>query len=113
MIILNFFLLLNIGASDKKMNKFKEFKLIFDIIFFDCWYKVTTNFLAGDLFNIEGDIIILDAEYINFSNRNFQNCHAYIFIDFKKIFLLGGIRELCHGLCIIEEEEQNNNLDDK
>ena len=74
---------------------------------------MTTNFLAGDLSNIKGDLIISDAEYINFSNRNFQNCHAYIFIDFKKIFLPRGIRELYHGLCIIEEEEQNNNLDDK
>ena len=48
----------------KKMNKFKKFKLIFDIICFDCRHKVTINFLAGDLFKIEGDLILSDAEYI-------------------------------------------------
>ena len=97
----------------KKMNKFKKFKLIFDIICFDCRHKVTINFLAGDLFKIEGDLILSDAEYINFRNRNCQNCQACIFIDFKKIFLPRRIRELYHGLCIIEKEEQNNNLDNK
>ena len=75
MIVLNFFLLLNVGVSDKKINKFKEFELIFDIICFDCWHKVTTNFLAGDLFNIKGDLILSDDECINFGNRNCQTFH--------------------------------------
>ena len=64
MIVLTFFLLLNVGVSDRKINKFKEFELIFDIICFDCWHRVTTNFLAGDLFNVEGDLILSGAEYI-------------------------------------------------
>ena len=97
MIILNFFQLLNIGVSDKKMNKFKEFELIFDIISFDCWHRMTTNFLSGGLFNIEGNLILSSAEYINFGNRNFQNCQAYFFIDSRKIFPPRRIRELYHG----------------
>ena len=95
------------------MNKFKEFKLIFDIICFDCWHKVITNFLVGDLFNIEGDLTLSDVEYINFGNRIYENCEAYIFIDFKKIFPPRRIRELYHGLCVIKKEEQNNNFNNK
>ena len=74
---------------------------------------MTTNFLARHWFNIEGDLKLSDGEYINFSNRICQICQAYIFIDFKIIFLPRRIKELCHGLCIIEKEEQNNNLDNK
>ena len=70
----------------KKIDKFKESKLIFDVICFDCHHKVTTNFLAGDLLNIEGDLTLSDVEYINFGNRSCQNCQAYIFINFKKVF---------------------------
>ena len=113
MIILNFFLLLNTGVTHRKMNKFKEFKLIFDIISFDCWHKVTTNFLAGNLFNIEDDLTLSDVEYVNFGNRSCQNCQVYILIYFKKIFPPRRIRELYHGLCVIEKEEQNNNFDNK
>ena len=32
---------------------------------------------------------------------------AYIFIDFKKIFLPRRIRELYHGLCIIEKKKNS------
>ena len=44
------------------MNKFKEFRLIFDIICLDCLVKVTTIFIAGAVFNIEGDLTLSDVE---------------------------------------------------
>ena len=64
------------------MNKFKEFKLFFDIICFGCQHKETVDFLVADLFDIEGDLILSDVEHINLANRNCQNCQAYIFTDF-------------------------------
>ena len=101
------------------MNKFKEFKLIFDIISFDCWHKVTTNFLAGDLFNIEDDLTLSDVEYANFGNRSCQNCQVYIL----KIFPPRRIRELYHGcvssrkknkiILIINKLPKNTTLSDE
>ena len=66
------------------MNKFKEFTFIFGIICFDCQHKVTTNFLVGNLFNIGGDLILSDAEYINFSNRNCQSCQLIFSLILKR-----------------------------
>ena len=39
-------------------------KLIQIDLCFDCRHKETTNFLAGDLFNIERELILSDAGYI-------------------------------------------------
>ena len=52
------------------MNKFKEFKFFFGVIFFDCQHKKTVKFLVADLFNIDSDLILSVVAHINLTNRN-------------------------------------------
>ena len=69
-------------------KKINEFRLIFHLICVDCQQEENFHFSLGDLFNIEGNLILSEADQINFSHRTCQGCKNFIFIDFKKYLVV-------------------------
>lgn len=75
-------------------KKFKEFNLLFRIIFFNCGFVDDISFLGGDLFNHDGYFILSETEEIFHSKRNCKNCSNFCYTKFKKILLQVKVREL-------------------
>ena len=48
------------------IKKSNEFRLIFHLIWVDCQQEEKFHFLLGDLFNIEGDLILSEVDQIIF-----------------------------------------------
>lgn len=90
------------------IEKFKEFHLVFHLVCGDCQQEENFYFLLGDLFNIEGDLILSQVVHVNFSHRTCQDCKNFICIDFKKIFSAEQIRRIYNGILSVEKEQSED-----
>ena len=61
--------------------------------------------MLGDLFNIEGDLILSEVDQINLSHKTWKNCKNFIYIDFKKLFRAEQIRKFYNEICLGQKEE--------
>ena len=91
------------------INKFNEFKLIVHLICIDCKNQENFHFCVGDLFNIEGDLILSEVDQINFSHMSCSSCGSFIYIDFSKIFKPEQLRRTYDRILSIEGQEQGDN----
>ena len=90
------------------IEKFKNFRLLFHLLCIDCGHEENFHFLLGDLFNIEGDLILLQVDQINLSHKSRQNCKSFIYIDFKKIFTVEQIRRNWNVICAGEKKQSKD-----
>ena len=87
-------------------KKINEFRLIFHLICVDCQQEENFHFSLGDLFNIEGNLILSEADQINFSHRTCQGCKNFILIDFKKVFSCEQIRKIYNDILSVEKKNK-------
>ena len=76
------------------MENYNNFRLLFRLICTDCEYVEDFQLLLGDLFNIEGDLILFDVDLINLSHRTCQGWKNVLYLDFRKLFCAEQIRRL-------------------
>ena len=89
------------------MEKFNEFRLIFDLICIDCLHEKEFHCLLGELFNIEGDLILSKLDQINLSHRACKGSRNFKFIDFKKLFSAEQVRRIYVGILSVEKEKRS------
>ena len=87
----------------EELNNFR--RLLFHLICADCEHKEDFHLLLGDLFNIEGNIILYDVDLINLSHRSCWGCKGLIYLEFRKLFSVEQIRRLFDGICLVEKEQ--------
>lgn len=90
------------------IGKFKNFRLFFCLICIDCSHEENCYFLLGDLFNIEGNLILSEMEQINLSHKKYQNCKNFIYINLPKLFTVSQIRAIWDGTCAGKKEQDKN-----
>ena len=84
---------------------FKNFKLQFLVICLNCSNEKEIHFVLGDFFNLEGDFINKnenDCKYIC------DQCSLEIFIDLKKLFKPGVLRNIYNGILLLQKENQGD-----
>lgn len=81
--ILNYWNTVNKKVS---LKKFKNFRLFFHLICTNFQHGEHFHLLLGDLYNIEGDLVLSEVVQINLSHRSCQKCTNFIYVDFKKLF---------------------------
>ena len=81
--ILNYWNTVNKKVS---LKKFKNFRLFFHLICTNFQHEEYFHLLLGDLYNIEGDLVLSEVVQINLSHRSCQKCTNFIYVDFKKLF---------------------------
>ena len=67
-------------------------------------------FLEGDVFNMEGNLILMDVDLINFSDQICSGCKNVIFIDFRKIYPPAIIRRIYNGCAQSKQNVQVKNM---
>ena len=90
------------------LEKFKNFRFFLHLICTAGQHEENLHFLLGDLFNIEGDIILSEVYEIDFSHRSCENCKNFIYIDFKKRFTVGQLRRIWDGICAGKKEQDKD-----
>ena len=61
--------------------KFENFQFDIEIVCLDCKNIEELSIRLGDFFNLEGDIILEEKEFISQWNRSCSRCKNFIFLD--------------------------------
>lgn len=90
------------------IEKFNKFRLVFHLICIACLHEENFHFLLGELFSIDGDLILSELDQINLLHRACQRCGNYIFAGFKKLFSAEQVRRIYDGILSVEKDKSDD-----
>ena len=82
---------------------FKEFKLLFRLICFDCGFVEDFSTEMGKVFNLEGDVILGARDEMNYYNISCGGCSNFMHFELKEIVSVSEKRELYNWIKNIKD----------